>query len=171
MAVGEVREGGRTFFVALEGFRGLAALLVMAFHFAMMLDVERGTAASLPHAELAVDFFFVLSGFVIAHAYESGLLVGGSLGRFALRRVLRLMPLLVAGALIGLGAILLQSLLGQPHLNRTLAACSFLFSILFLPTPPGLAPLTGKLFALDIPAWSLSLELLTNIGYAAVVRP
>ena len=54
----------------LDGLRGVAALLVLVFHISEILS--KGVAADnwLPHGALAVDFFFALSGFVIAHAYD-----------------------------------------------------------------------------------------------------
>ena len=56
-------------FATLDYLRGVAAFAVCILHFRGELG-----ANLLPHACLAVDFFFVLSGFVLAHAYEQRLL-------------------------------------------------------------------------------------------------
>lgn len=62
-------------FDALDGWRGIAALMVSLFHF----NAYHHFVASpfIRNAHLYVDFFFVLSGFVIAHAYADKLTGGG----------------------------------------------------------------------------------------------
>ena len=80
----------------LDGLRGVAALMVLVFH---VFDACQANV--LPHGYLAVDFFFVLSGFVIGYSYddrwERGLTVGG----FLRRRLIRLHPMVVCGAVVG----------------------------------------------------------------------
>lgn len=49
----------------LDGLRGVAALLVIFYHVFECFDWSPA-----PHGYLAVDFFFVLSGFVIGYAYD-----------------------------------------------------------------------------------------------------
>ncbi len=78
-------------FEALDSWRGICALLVAMFHFPLagiisQNDLVRG-------AFLFVDFFFVLSGFVFAHAYGARLATGQGLGAFLFNRIGRLMPL------------------------------------------------------------------------------
>jgi peptidoglycan/LPS O-acetylase OafA/YrhL len=71
----------------LDGLRGVAAIVVMLMHFLSPLGWEAGI---VPHAHLAVDFFFCLSGFVLTHAY-GGMLASGRpmLRRFYLGRAIR----------------------------------------------------------------------------------
>ena len=64
--------GSRHRFLVLDGLRGLAAIAVALYHAGLALGVPYLTT----RAYLAVDFFFVLSGFVIAHAYEDQLTSG-----------------------------------------------------------------------------------------------
>src|SRR5580693_5691081 len=82
----------------LDGLRGVAALDVMAFH---------GTFGTTFHqyvsrGYLAVDFFFVLSGYVIARAYEARLEAGWSKREFFRIRAIRLYPMIVIGMALGL---------------------------------------------------------------------
>src|SRR4051812_44713984 len=80
-------------FLALEALRGIAALVVGIAHANMVLLAVGG----LGNAGLAVDFFFMLSGFVLAHAYSERLNRGDYFRTFLLRRVVRLYPLIAIG--------------------------------------------------------------------------
>src|SRR4051794_26514580 len=82
-------------FLALDGLRGVAALVILVFHFGIR------PAWVAPYGSLAVDFFFLLSGFVIAHAYEERLRQPGAIGAFIRDRVIRLHPLLVLSIIPG----------------------------------------------------------------------
>ena len=88
----------------LDALRGLAALAVVVFH----LGQVRLAPDLVPHGYLAVDFFFVLSGFVVAHAYEEALRGSLSFRSFALRRAIRLYPLAILGATAGLALLILK---------------------------------------------------------------
>lgn len=87
-------------YLLLDALRGVAALLVMWYHvfeaFATSPFDQR-----FNHGYLAVDFFFVLSGFVIGYAYDDRW-EKMSTTHFFKRRLIRLHPMVVAGALIGL---------------------------------------------------------------------
>ena len=83
----------------LDGLRGVAALVVIWYH------IFEAFATSpydqmLNHGYLAVDFFFVLSGFVVGYAYDDrwGKM---SIGGFFKRRLIRLHPMVIAGAMLG----------------------------------------------------------------------
>jgi peptidoglycan/LPS O-acetylase OafA/YrhL len=93
-------------FVVLDSWRGLAACWVALFHFEAYSHLL-GTPA-LSSAYLAVDFFFALSGFVIAANYQQRLLEGFGVGRFLLLRLGRLYPLHFAMLAVGVGLKLLQ---------------------------------------------------------------
>ncbi|MDB5360475.1 MAG: acyltransferase [Rhodospirillales bacterium] len=151
-------------FVALDGLRGIAAVSVVLFHYSIHLG-----RPLLPSAYLAVDFFFALSGFVIAHAYERRLQAGQSTGEFMMRRLIRLYPLYWVGMTLPLVVIGLDASVGLPHLNRALAGISYMFGMLFLPTPDRFSPIGGFTFPLNDPAWSLSLEIAVNALYAAAL--
>src|SRR5690349_1243138 len=94
----------RQHFKILDGLRGIAALSVVIFHF-MEIAVPDYRKDFIAHAYLAVDFFFCLSGFVMAYAYDEKLKKIG-LKRFFTLRLIRLHPLVVIGSVIGLVAFI-----------------------------------------------------------------
>jgi len=83
-------------FDALDSWRGIAACLVALYHLRLYSHSHLTMLPLLQHSYLFVDFFFVLSGFVIAANYERRLAEGFSLWRFALLRFGRLYPLHLA---------------------------------------------------------------------------
>jgi peptidoglycan/LPS O-acetylase OafA/YrhL len=95
-------------FDLLDGLRGLAAIAVMVHHF-----TQHNGLHWLGGAWVAVDLFFILSGFVIAHSYGIKLLAGMPLRQFLLIRLNRLGPLYFFGLLIGLIAALLAMRAGE----------------------------------------------------------
>src|SRR6202030_1461808 len=82
-------------YVSLDALRGVAALMVALMHASI-----RWQPKMAPSAHLAVDFFFILSGFVVAEAYDARLKSSMTFGEFALARVMRLWPMIVAGVLL-----------------------------------------------------------------------
>jgi len=149
-------------FHTLNGMRGIAAVAVVVRH------AQHFFGFGLASNYLAVDLFFVLSGFVLAHAYERRFKQGMGVGGFMRVRFIRLFPLLsvaIAMTLVGL----LVGWASGVNLGWTLKAltASTALNIVFLPAPP----FTGNaLFPLDIPAWSLFLELFVNLLYVAFWR-
>lgn len=148
----------------LDGLRGVAALAVVFVHGGSL------AVGHLPSASLAVDLFFLMSGFVIAHAYEAKLLAGMSFARFMRVRLVRLYPLYIAGTMLTVSYLVLSrfvghepALIGFSELGR-----QTLFAIVGLPVPsadPG-----QPIFPLLFPAWSLFFEVLVNAAYAIFVR-
>lgn len=146
-------------FEMLDGIRGLAALLVAERHLAFYFYHKQ-----LPGSYLAVDIFFVLSGFVLAHAYEPRFAAGLRWGKFLLMRLIRLYPLYLVGMVLGLLNLWLGSSQLLPEGYLPLAT---LMAVLFLPlmiTPP--AATAGTLYPLDHPTWTLLFELMANVLHA-----
>jgi peptidoglycan/LPS O-acetylase OafA/YrhL len=136
----------------LDALRGLAALLVLAYHL-------RGLAlpsAVLSHGYLAVDLFFVISGFVLARAWDARL-AGGEGARFLVRRLARLYPMMLLGLALGVGYWLMRGD-APSSLN------------LLVPMALAFIPFTGvtDIFPLNGPQWSLMWELLANLVYALI---
>lgn len=148
-------------FSALDGLRGVAAISIVVFHYSQNLGWEL-----LPNAYLAVDFFFMLSGFVLDHAYEARLRSGQAVAEFMQRRLIRLYPLYWLGTTLPVALIVIAQWRGQPHPDGALTAASYFLGLLFLPTPMGLSVFPTRVFPLNIPAWSLSLEIGVNMTYA-----
>jgi len=158
--------GGEDRFVMLDGLRGVAAFAVILDH------VPGGWLGDLvPGRYLSVDFFFVLSGFVLAHAYGKRLESGWSPWAFMTARVIRLYPMYLAALVIGLGLAVLGLMRGWVGPGWADVATAALFSLLFLPTPPMLVNFGGgALYPFNGPAWSLFFELVANAVYGVIAR-
>lgn len=145
---------------AFDGLRGFAALAIVIWH-----EPDWFPYLRLPTAHIAVDLFFVISGFVISASYESRLKTGLSLSRFMLIRVIRLYPFYLFGTLISIISLVLSFLshgtISEFHLAFWKAA---LFSAFMLPSPS--FGIIGNLYPLNIPAWSLHFEIIINIIWA-----
>lgn len=156
----------------LDGLRGVAAMIVVAFH--LFETYSKGPAYQiLNHGYLAVDFFFVLSGFVIGYAYDDRW-DKMSLKDFFKRRLVRLHPMVIMGTLIGglffyFGANADFPLIGQTPWWVLLII--MLFGFTMLPVPPKWDIRGwGETNPLNGPAWSLMWEYIANILYALVIR-
>ncbi|MET4081943.1 peptidoglycan/LPS O-acetylase OafA/YrhL [Pedobacter sp. UYP30] len=151
----------------LDGLRGLAAVAVVIFHF-MEWAYSDFTKNFIAHGFLAVDFFFCLSGFVIAYAYDDRVERMGIV-QFLKARLIRLHPLIILGSVLGLLTFLLDPFGGQPEaysLGRTILI--FLSSIFLIPFPI-MAERGFNLFGLNAPAWSLFWEYVANIFYVFIL--
>ena len=152
---------------ALDGLRGVAALAICLLHLAHV--GHHRLSANLGEAWLAVDFFFVLSGVVIADRYAAHLLQGGYLRAFAWRRVIRLYPMVVLGTVMGAGAIVLGRALHTgpaPHFGDL--AFATLWNGLLLPL--AVEPWWGwGVWPINPPFWSLFCEVVVNALYALTI--
>lgn len=153
-------------FEILDGLRGIAAIAIVVFHFMEM--VYPPGENFIAHGFLAVDFFFCLSGFVIAYAYDDRLQKMG-IKEFFKSRLIRLHPLVLIGSVLGLLAFLYDPFGGSSELYSTgKIALIFLCSILLIPFPV-ITERSFNLFGLNAPAWSLFWEYVANILYAFVL--
>src|SRR6204780_4912905 len=98
---------GKEHFEVLDGLRGSAAFLIVIFHLFNYSFGFHGPWALVKHAYLAVDFFFALSGFVVAYAYDDRWTRMTILQFFRIR-LIRLHPLVLVGATLGLLGYLLD---------------------------------------------------------------
>ncbi|WP_443939520.1 acyltransferase family protein [Pedobacter sp. MW01-1-1] len=151
-------------FEILDGLRGIAAICVVIFHFLEMV-IPRYEDNFLAHGFLAVDFFFCLSGFVIAYAYD-GRMGSISLKSFFKGRLIRLHPLVILGSVLGLLTFIynpVSDLASSYSTSKTLLI--FITSLLLIPF--GAMPERSfNLFSFNAPAWSLFWEYIANIFYA-----
>lgn len=160
---------GKEHFEVLDGLRGTAALIVVIFHIQGITVMWDGAKVVLHHAPLAVDFFFALSGFVIGYAYDDRWERMGT-GRFLALRLIRLHPLVILGALLGLASYLLDPFAGQAQavpLRSVLGA--FALCLFALPSWP-LANRWTDTHPLNGPIWTLFQEYIGNLAYALVLR-
>jgi peptidoglycan/LPS O-acetylase OafA/YrhL len=149
-------------FAVLDGLRGLAAYCVIAYHSPLVSWCRNGW--------LAVDFFFVLSGFVIAHSY--GERIGSSLpiSKFIKLRLIRLYPMIFIGTLIGVcyNAALLIAGLHEPVSMENFSIMSIM-AFVVIPDLTSSA-MGGLIYPMNRPAWSLFFELAANLLYALFSR-
>lgn len=165
----------------LDGLRGVAALMVLVYHifegfaFASATNgVGDGIIRTLNHGHIAVDFFFILSGFVISYAYDDRW-HKMSIGGFFKRRLIRLHPMLVMGAVIGAVAFLFDGCMRWDGNVTSLGwvMVALLLTMFMIPAVPGAqyeVRGNGEMFPLNGPMWSLFFEYIGNILYALVIR-
>lgn len=148
-------------FSSLDGLRGVAALAIVIRHAPAYFG---GNPFATSY--LAVDFFFLLSGFVLAHAYETKFAAGLGWAGFMKQRLLRLYPIYALALVLALGGVIAGTLAGVRltwALPDLLTATAF--NAFFLPGPA----IEGRaLFPTNVPAWSLFYELVINLAWALV---
>jgi len=157
----ETRED-RTFYL-LDGLRGVAAIAVMVYHAAALFAPVR-----LPGSYLAVDLFFMLSGFVLTHAYADRLAEGLSWRAFLVARLVRLYPLYIAGTMFGVLVVTAVLIAGMGHLDALGWSSRVVAALAMLPSP-ALGRGGTELYPLNVPAWSLFFELAVNIWFAVAL--
>ncbi len=157
----------------LDGLRGVAALLVVFFH---LFEPHSGGDVFrqvLNHGYLAVDFFFLLSGFVLGYAYDD------RWGRmtyldFLRRRLIRLQPLVILGTLLGAacfywGASAVCPAIATTPFWKLLAVAAVGLALIPIPVSWDIRG-WAEMYPLNGPAWSLFFEYIANAAYALVLR-
>lgn len=146
-------------FVVLDGMRGVAAVMVAITHGFLIF----------PYAGLAVDLFFILSGFVLAHSY--GHRIGTIHERidFMIARFIRLEPLWLVGCALAIPAGFGMAWFGWADWEWQMLAISIATAPFFI-----ILPYFGISIPLNYPGWSLSFELIANAAMlvvGATLRP
>ena len=160
----------------LDGLRGVAALLVVWYHVHEGFAFAGGGAITgINHGYLAVDFFFMLSGFVISYAYDDRWAHGFSLKSFFKRRILRLHPMVIMGAVIGMVTFILQGSVrwDGTHVATSSVMIAMLCAMFMIPATPFCrydVRGNGEMFPLNGSIWSLFFEYMGNILYALAIR-
>ena len=158
----------------LDGLRGVAAILVVAFHIFEAHGGGNRFRQIINHGYLAVDFFFLLSGFVVAYAYDDR---WGKMTQweFYKRRLIRLQPMVIMGMIIGAifyyfqASDILFPMIAGMEVWKVIVTMVIGFTL--LPIPPSLEIRGwGEMHPLDGPAWSLFFEYIANILYAVLFR-
>lgn len=158
----------------LDGLRGVAAVLVIWYHFFEGFATS-GLDQMMNHGYLAVDFFFVLSGFVIGYAYDGRWKKGMTARHFMLRRVIRLHPMVVFAVVLGAISYLLQGSVkwdGTP-VSPSFVIMALVLGLFLIPVMPGAGADVrgnGEMFPLNGPSWSLFFEYIGSILYAIVLH-
>ena len=153
----------------LDGLRGVAALMVIVFH---LFETYSHGQQHINHGYLAVDFFFVLSGFVVGYAYDDRWNKMSTWGFFK-RRLTRLHPMVIMGTVVGaclffFGAGAFPKVMSTP-LWKFLVC--FVMGLFMIPTGPKM-DIRGwsETNSFNGPNWTLTLEYIGNILYAFIFR-
>ncbi|PWK75841.1 peptidoglycan/LPS O-acetylase OafA/YrhL [Mucilaginibacter oryzae] len=157
----------------LDGLRGVAAITVVVFHTFETFNGGSRFAQIINHGYLAVDFFFLLSGFVVAYAYDDR---WGKMTQwdFYKRRLIRLQPMVIMGSIIGAIFFYLQAGNLFPLIAPTPVWKMLLIMLIgctMIPILPSM-DIRGwqEMHPLNGPAWSLFFEYVANILYALFIR-
>lgn len=155
----------------LDGLRGVAAILVVLFHL-FETYTPWGSQQHINHGYLAVDFFFILSGFVIGYAYDDRW-DRMTTWSFFKRRLVRLHPMVLMGTVVGacmyyFGSEAFPMVLTVPAWKFWLC---FVMGLLMIPCGPSLDIRGWQEFnSFNGPNWSLTFEYIANILYVFVFR-
>lgn len=156
----------------LDGLRGVAALLVVGYHL-FETYFHGGPDQPINHGYLAVDFFFVLSGFVIGYAYDDRWNRMSTWG-FIKRRLIRLHPMVIFGSFVGAVLFYFGDCSDFPLIKDTpwqMVILIMLWAFTMIPIPASMDVRGwGETNPLNGPAWSLQWEYLANLLYALIFR-
>lgn len=167
------RNPAKSHYVVLDGLRGVASLVVVIFHLFEAYADDNPVKQIVNHGYLAVDFFFLLSGFVIAYAYDDRW-SHMTQWEFYKRRLVRLQPMVIMGSLIGAAMFYLQKgstfpLIAPTPVWRLLLVMLVGFTLLPLPVSMDIRG-WSEMHPLDGPAWSLFFEYIANLLYGLGLR-
>ena len=158
----------------LDGLRGVAAFVVLWYH-VFEAFATGPTDQLLNHGYLAVDFFFILSGFVVGYAYDDRWKGHMTTADFFKRRLIRLQPMVVLGVVLGVVAFCAVGCekWDHTHASLTMVMLAMLLNLFLFPVVPGWdceVRGNGEMFPLNGPNWSLFFEYIGNIMYALVLH-
>lgn len=158
----------------LDGLRGVAALMVLGYHFFEGF-AKTPISQIINHGYLCVDFFFILSGFVIGYAYNSRWNEGLTTRGFIKRRIFRLHPMVLAGILLGVIAFLIQGSVKWDGTNVAFSSVvtNSIMNLFMIPAIPGSEfeiRGNGEMFPINGPHWSLFFEYIGSLIYALFIR-
>jgi len=154
-------------FEVLDGMRGLAAISVMVFHFQIY------NYPLMKNGFIAVDLFFMLSGFVLAHSYGARLQSNMGFFEYIQKRIIRLYPMFLLGIVIGAPVLCLFAKSGLAANSMRSIAGSIFYNFMFMPDinsfdvrELGAAGVTtGYIFPTNPPSWSLFFEMVASFAF------
>ena len=157
----------------LDALRGIAAIMVLIMHTFELFCAGDYHKLFINHGYLAVDFFFMLSGYVMAHAYDDRW-DRMTVTDFFKRRLIRLHPLIILGMTFGGLLFFLQDAAVFPKMADISIWQVLLITLIgyaLIPVPTSM-DVRGwnEMFPLNGPAWSLFFEYIANILHVFVLR-
>ena len=151
-------------FLVLDALRGVAALIVVAYHVPQLFG-----GLYFPRGYLAVDFFFMLSGFVLSFAFQPKLDRGLSTAGFLKQRLLRLYPLYLLGLTLGLLHTLLQNR-ADHHLSGGQIFLLYVLGGMMVPAWRVFGHAWANIVPFDPPEWSILYEMVANVIHSLTFR-
>lgn len=144
-------------YLVLDVYRFVAALGVVLYHYLALVDVRTGAGISRPveNFHLLVDFFFILSGFVIALHYDDSIRTARDYAQYVRRRLARIYPLHILTLLATLAIYFIGVRMGMPVRDPARFEMSAIASHLTMTHAFGLT----RHPTFNVPSWSLSAEL------------
>jgi len=152
----------------LDGLRGIFSILVIAHHHNAFKDSVFYNNFFVINSSLFVDFFFVLSGFVIAMNYIGRIRTSGDFVIFMKKRFVRLYPLLFYTEVV----FILANLAGEESSMKNagnLGMEYYLSTALDTLTFMGSTPVFGSWMSINYPAWSISAEMVSYLFFGIVI--
>lgn len=154
-------------FEVLDGMRGVAAISVMVFHFPNM------SYPFFRNGFIAVDLFFMLSGFVLAYSYGARLQSNMGYFEYILKRIIRLYPMFLLGIVIGAPVLYLFEKSGLATCSMRSIAGSIFYNFMFVPDinsfnireMGGAVVTAGEVFPANPPSWSLFFEMVAGFAF------
>lgn len=157
----------------LDALRGVAAVMVLIMHTFELFCKGNFHKLFINHGYLAVDFFFMLSGYVMAYAYDDRW-DKMTIVDFCKRRLIRLHPLIILGMTLGAVFFYLQASSVFPKVAATPIWQMLLVALIgftLIPIPPSM-DIRGwnEMHPLNGPAWSLFFEYVANFLHVFILR-
>ena len=150
--------------LSLDLCRGLAAFVVLIYHINFLLFDGLKT---FQRGYLCVDFFFILSGYVIANSYDARVASGLSVRRFFITRTARLWPLVLLTTLIAFAVQTIRLRRDIPDITNLDLLITLVANALMMPSPR--SP-NDILFPFNGSAWSIFFEMAANVAYVVFFR-
>lgn len=153
---------GDSSFATLDGLRGVGAIMVVMGH-----SLYFWPGIQFPTGPVMVDLFFLLSGFVVAYAFEPRLAAGTGIASFTAVRLIRFYPLYILGTLIAF-AVIYAALQDNGDEGAAQAIWQLVPQLVMVPSLPQLQ--TPDIYSFNNPAWTLFFELVVNLIYVLAFR-
>jgi peptidoglycan/LPS O-acetylase OafA/YrhL len=151
----------------LDGLRGIAAFAVVLFHYLGPIHFP-----FIASSYIAVDLFFILSGFVIFHAYADKVRGAMRPSTFINKRISRLAPTYIVGTILGaMGTWSIWQHYGT-EFDQVMFGWTALANLFFIPAFVNVetAEATGHLYPANRVLWSILYELIASIGFIWLLR-
>ena len=163
----------KSHFLILDALRGIAAIMVVMMHGFEVFCKGNYHEMIINHGYLAVDFFFMLSGYVMAHAYDDRWETM-TVANFFKRRLIRLHPLIIVGSILGALLFYYQDAPIFPKIASTTVSQLLLVMVIgltLIPIPTRM-DIRGwnEMHPLNGPSWSLFFEYIANLLHVFILR-